>query len=298
MKSVCLIKKLSYLMSSIALASSFAIAAAEVRDTPIDYCAPAVRISLIQEQIIGVSQYSQKLKAEGKPVRLILGVDNGEPRGLDRFDDTYVFLNYTQTNPKDTRSLSVNFNKLEELRELSHGLHDQFDMISVDDSTFKFTKWTSQHLELFKQLLRQGGNFIYAPDLGFYCNLEGWNKEWFLDGFAKKVNKDYSWAEVAKKIIEIYPFDSNRKLIHDFDLIGDYLRPHNQNADWDEFKKHLENAFVDKKFVVYFNKYGIVPHNHIPILEGVFGQGNVIVEYDKRLPCSYQKNILITTTKS
>ena len=118
----------------------------------------------IQQEVKQARVYIEQLKKEGKPVYLVLGVNNGEKDLGERFNESCLFLNKEQDKPEDKRSFIVDFNKLSELEILAVSLVDTFDEIFIDSSVFQFMDWSRKHLMQIRELLKPGGKFSFVPD--------------------------------------------------------------------------------------------------------------------------------------
>ncbi len=106
----------------------------------------------ISKQVGRVWPYIKFLKGAKLPVYLVLGVSNGEHDLAERFDKSYLFLDIKHDNPGDKRSFTLDFNNVEQVTLLSDMLNCTFDRIILDNGVFYSTKWTREHLNLFKMM--------------------------------------------------------------------------------------------------------------------------------------------------
>lgn len=285
------------------------------------------RINLILQQASHIQEYASMLKNNNKSVNLVLGVNNGEEDLLERFDNTYVFLDMMHKNPSDGRSISVNFNDLSEMTLLEQTLSGQLDAIILDDSTFKFTTWSDQHLTVFRNMLTSNGRFIFGPHIG--C-------------LGISFDNDYETQEdVRDSILRTTRLETTMNLIISFSIpykfpiipqayqseISNLFEKYKQVRGLEEEEKwhkleemginslmsdsilendtllweYLTQEVNQEKFTDKFFKEEMAQHNYKRILETVFGQENVMLEYDKSLPFESHWNekqkVLITAIR-
>lgn len=236
--------------------------------------------SLLDKQIENVKVYINSLNNNNNNnnnVCLALGVGNNEPC-LDRFHASYIFLNKTQANESDPRSLSVDFNNLEQLEYLSAKLANTFDQIILDYSTFKFTHWFAAHCVQFKKLLKPQGKFIFATDVEYQR----------LNVVTEPLNKDQERILQQEQLTA-----DSKKLISTSINFGYWTVDGNGNSTIASALNRDEQVDL------------LITHNHVPILKEVFGTENVQVEQKKSLPftSSFTKDFIIashviTATKS
>lgn len=224
--------------------------------------------TLLAKEVDNVKDHISSLP--NKEADLVLGVNNGEEDLLKRFDDSYVFLNIEHQNPTAPRSLTVDFNDLTQLQGLANQLPGTFDKIILDDSTFKFTAWTKEHLAAFRDLLKVNGEFIFAPQVN-------------------KVAINQEVMQSKEAVIE-YVITQTQPQTSEILITGSFAVPLNVIANL--------KAFLNYILIKHF-----VPENYVRILEQAFGTGNVQVEYDKKLPFTSHwsedqiQPVLITATR-
>lgn len=123
----------------------------------------------LDQQIQHVKAYLEKIQNP----RLILGVGNtieeNSPEAkifLDNPDD--ILLNIRQKpGVLENRTLTVNFNKIDELNKLASAFENTFNVIIPDTHVIKYADWTSEHLSAFKKMLKPGGTlFLPIETLG------------------------------------------------------------------------------------------------------------------------------------
>lgn len=180
----------------------------------------------------------------------------------NRFSKEYVFLDkFANPNPNKTRELKVDFNDLRQLKKISTEFLNYFDKIILDDSTYKYTEWTKEHLICFKNMLKEGGEFIFGPSY----------KITFHKG-----------EHSLQNILQSSGVYSN-KLCKDLQISETYDR----------------SNLADFATNVY--KFYVLPQNVIRITEDAFGPGTVKIEYDTPLlfnsRYSKTQKILLTATK-
>lgn len=217
----------------------------------------------LAKQVDNVKGYIGSLSDKNEPAFLALGVDNGEEDLSKRFNSSYIFLNDHHQHPSDKRSLAVNFNDLEQLQYLATKLPGSFDKIILDDSTWDATAWSKEHLVAFNKLLKSNGGFIFAP---FFKN-SGWLSD---DKWKERFNNDE--VPATKQALENHLIEQAISLSSKEKIIsGGFFVP----FDFRQQGRDLLSQLLSET---------IIPGNYIPILEGVFGKGNVRVAYNQPLP--------------
>lgn len=234
--------------------------------------------SLLAKQVDNVRGYINSLS--DNKAYLVLGVNNEEKDLLERFNDSYIFLNIQQQNPTNPRSLTTDFNDLTQLQGLAAQLPGTFDKIILDDSTFKFTKWSTDHLVQFRNFLKLNGEFIFAPFLGSMVlrTAPDWKRV-----FREEVPQ----TEHAMKehLLQQANLTTLKKMIFN----EAFIVPFNFDSQAD---KLISQVFFED----------VIPNNYVQLFGEVFGSGNVQVEYDKPLPfpshyTNEPMNVLITATR-
>lgn len=249
----------------------------------------------IPRQVNRIRPYIESLRGSGRPVYLIMGVNNGE-EDLERFDASYLFLDKDQKRKNDPRSIELDFNNLEQLRLLSSELNNVFDRIMVDCYVSHFTIWDKDHLQQIKNMLKPGGEFIFLPQ---------YQKRFCYGG-------------------EPSPYPQSKDLLNEADIkiaeakpMGSLIRPktsvswewHGEPADREEiefvqrypqYMSSLSKEYPPKAGewarkshtylftieIIFYTKY--VPY-YVSVLEEVFGPGNV-KRADEPLPFRINQN--------
>ncbi len=214
--------------------------------------------SLLAKQVGNVKTYISSLSHKDNKLYLVLGVNNEEKDLLERFNNSYIFLNIEHQNPTDPRSLTADFNDLTQLQGLAAQLPDTFDKIILDDSTFKFTAWTKEHLAAFRDLLKVNGEFIFAPQFGMVPMGQAILKE-----------QKAALQEAIELVIEQTQPGTSKILI-----TGGFTIPLNFT---------LKQANI-KAFTTILLRQVFVEDNYVRILTEAFGTGNIQVAYDTKLP--------------
>jgi len=273
-----------------------------------------------------------------KHPKLVLGVNKGSPPDTEdalkeRFGEhyhDYVFSNISQLNPSDPQTLVFDFNNLEQLTILAHEMPSIFDQIILDDSTFKHIKWTPEHLNAFKRMLKPQGKFIFGPtaSVTIISTARNISREEF-ERFIKENNevggntmitsyirplhfpvKEGDRGEEVESLMAIYRNqDSNEdnkkvQLTHKWqEIFGRAIRPPRNilNMEEVEFRnfvtKEVQSAYFDKDFLITT----LLPENYQRITEEAFGKGNVQIEFNKPLPFksnhSETQEVLITAIR-
>jgi hypothetical protein len=98
----------------------------------------------------------------GENVSLLLGAVNIR----ERVNGNWVFLDdesdRTHHNPDGRPYIKGDFNDITLLEILADNLESCFDVILVDDSTFKFAEWNTQCLSCFSRMLKPDGTFVFC----------------------------------------------------------------------------------------------------------------------------------------
>jgi hypothetical protein len=119
-----------------------------------------------------VKAFIETNKSKNIPTTLVLGACNNE-ENLNRFPETTVFFDMSTQDSEGRPYLTADFDDLEQLKEIKQVVDSSFSRIVMDDSTFKFTNWTIPHLQEFKNMLTEGGQFIFTSgQLNMMENLE------------------------------------------------------------------------------------------------------------------------------
>lgn len=273
-----------------------------------------------------------------KDAVLVLGVDNGERNINERFKEykNIVFVSSEHYNEECPRSLSLDFNELNELSIVARRLEGSFDRIILDDSTFKFSRWTLKHINLFKKLLRDGGEFIFGPAIDMSTR--------------NKINKNFDYTKPENTFFEV-----SSRILSDFEdeLATIYFIGHQDYEKFinaDEYTQEISRAKNIYKFIYesdfslsdkqkflrkenifsdpnlfnlkqlsgeQLNEYAlfsalrnifedkiftlIVKHNWVNICQLAFGANNVSIDHNKPLPfkSNFQETqrVLITARK-
>lgn len=284
------------------------------------YASTPERLVVLFEEILNVKEY---LAGIGKP-RLVMGMNNDSGKEAGRFTDNYIFLNITHDTTSN-RNLSVNFNDLEELDLVSSGLENVFDMVVLDDSTFKFTSWRKVHLSHFKKMLKSGGQFVFgpsneangidfsrpaAPAKKWLSKLENWlsRQMTLVTGFEVPYFFELEEGENADEVelqflihkkFQQTPRDKWRELQDDLKidfLVSSELLKDSDDKIRDHIKKEVA---IEKLSLTFFNDY-VIPSNIMRIVNEVFGN-SVLLEHNKPLPFKsnykQKQEFLITATK-
>jgi hypothetical protein len=117
-------------------------------------------ISPIDAQIEIVKHFAAT--KSGENVSLLLGAVNTR----ERVNGNWVFLDdesdRTHHNPDGRPYIKGDFNDITLLEILADNLESCFDVILVDDSTFKFAEWNTQCLSCFSRMLKPDGTFVFC----------------------------------------------------------------------------------------------------------------------------------------
>jgi hypothetical protein len=272
-----------------------------------------------------------------KHPKLALGISTKESNLKQRFDqhyDDYIFLDNFNTDLSNPRTLAVDFNDIDQLRLLAIHFAGVFDLIVLDDSTFKSTNWGADHLKAFRAMLSSDGQFIFGPQpvpdvvstdspLFKFKPRNKHEVEKFvrdntrLDG--PVLLKSYAFplilpiAEGAydEEITEIINAYKEAITLEDEEAYVRYLTS-KKVPRWDFNMVKLEGLpkvrQLAEKFINTLHlKRGvkhdiIIPENYQRIMADVFGKGNVLIEFDKPLPFASnskggKQSILITATR-
>jgi hypothetical protein len=121
-------------------------------------------VSGLNGEILQVKAYAAKRKPDEK-MNLVLCVSNMEENvEQDRFDKSWIFLDYKNHDAVHGRCLTVDFNDLRQLQKLSVGLAGIFDSIVWDIDCFShFQGQGLPALQCFKSMLKKQGKFIFMP---------------------------------------------------------------------------------------------------------------------------------------
>lgn len=249
-------------------------------------------------QVENVKDY---LKTQDKHF-LVLGVDTQESdygfplKSMERFTAEYVFLDkYSKPDHLRNRDLKVDFNDLEQLKRLATDFSGYFDSIILDDSTFKFTEWTKDHLGQFKAMLKDGGMFVFAPGYGMINYIGGAEFRQLEEHQRKERILNITEAELEKVASESSKLSG--------EMLCKFIEvPFAYGHSIDERTGRIfQNSEKPGAFAERFLHSRILTDNYIPIVEGVFGKDNVIVEFDQKLPFpgrySSTQKILMTAIK-
>ncbi|MEI7494427.1 MAG: hypothetical protein WCJ92_07530 [Alphaproteobacteria bacterium] len=98
----------------------------------------------------------------GENVSLLLGAVNTR----ERVEGNWVFLDdesdRAHHTPDGRPYIKGDFNDITLLEILADNLESCFDVILVDDSTFKFAEWNTQCLSCFSRMLKPDGTFVFC----------------------------------------------------------------------------------------------------------------------------------------
>lgn len=121
-------------------------------------------VSGLNGEILQVKAYAAKRKPDEK-INLVLCVSNMEENvEQDRFDKSWIFLDYKNHDAVSGRCLTVDFNDLDQLQKLSVGLAEIFDSIVWDFGCFSYFKEQGlPALQCFKSMLKKQGKFVFMP---------------------------------------------------------------------------------------------------------------------------------------
>lgn len=250
-------------------------------------------------QVENVKAYLQSQKVR----KLVLGVDSQESdlgfevKSMPRFSSQHVFLDkYSNPDHLRKRDLKVDFNDLVQLKRLAADFADYFDSIILDDSTFKFTKWTPDHLACFKAMLKIKGTFVFGPGYGMIgydrCDEFRGADDAKRRELIRFVKEDYLVSEA----IRTTGLNSNVLCTY-IGIPFAYGHVIDERTGWAK-----QNPDKARSFAMSFLYAYVLPENYVRITSQVFGEGNVAVELDRPLPfpSRYNKekqNILITATR-
>lgn len=287
--------------------------------TPSAIASSPERLENLSKEIEQVQEYLRSIEAP----RLDMGVSNDNGHETNRFTKDYVFFNITHRVPS-ARNLSVDFNDLEELDLLSSKLENTFDMVVLDDSTFKFTEWKKDHLLHFKKLLKSGGVFIFGP------SLSSTSMEFSVDKVSESTARAnlVSWLNAEDSLVHSVTVPYDIEMESDIsDAVEKaftmYKRFQATPEDkWDELMAELKINWQPSSYLLgksddkireyiaqqkardylantFYNDH-VIPDNIMRIVNDVF-DNNVVLERDKPLPFESNYNetqqYLVTATK-
>lgn len=112
----------------------------------------------LQKQVESVAAFIQQRTERNFPVKMALGGCNQDSER--ELGEEWIILDICQ-DPKGRLSIQANFNELEQLLCIATGIGPSLNQIVMDDETFKYTKWTKEHLKLFAQMLVPDGEFSF-----------------------------------------------------------------------------------------------------------------------------------------
>lgn len=279
------------------------------------------RLEALRQEISKVKEYLAGMEN----TRLVMGMSNDSGEQAKRFTDNYVFLNETHQAPSN-RNLSVDFNDLDELNLVSSELENTFDMVVLDDSTFKFTDWGKEHLSHFKKILKPGGQFIFGPShLGTTMdfssepanmseslqNLARWlsTKDTLLGGlfavpFIIKLEKN-ELADAIEHRFQIYkkfqetPDENWNDLMVKLKINWQPSEHLLKKSD-DKIRDYITMDVARKTLSFRFFREQVIPNNIMRIVNDVF-DNTAVLEHDKPLPFvsnyNEKQEFLITATK-
>lgn len=215
----------------------------------------AERLGLLQAEIPLV----QKYLSDKKDPWLILGVRKDETHEVyktsklsikDRFPDNFVFLDCVIQTSQNPRFLTVDFNSLEELKDMAEAFRGEFSTITLDHGTIDENKWTKEHLRFLNDMLKLDGQLILIP--------------------IPSVDYCYCTEPQCKNI----DFES-----HDSQLIDQIKESSILITD---LPVHVRAPNAQKKgyYRDFYYEY-VIPYNYVRLFEDVFGQNNVVFDFDK-----------------
>jgi hypothetical protein len=122
----------------------------------------------LTEQLPKVKEYLKNIKHP----RLILGVANthelnyffktGTPF-IENPNDILANMEHDE-NALPGRTLSLDFNNLDQLKQVAESLPSAFDVITIDFSSIKFARWHAEHFKYFEMMLKAGGKILFPLD--------------------------------------------------------------------------------------------------------------------------------------
>ncbi|MBX9977004.1 MAG: hypothetical protein K2X98_01985 [Alphaproteobacteria bacterium] len=227
-------------------------------DSPSETQQSQQRIEALTSHIARVKKYIEGLENSGIAPQLVFGVNAGE-EGVDRFDKSWIFVDLDQ--PKaNNRALALSFNSVDELVALAKNFPNTFHTIAFDAEVPTYLKrFGLHHLKAIHGALKMGGSF-WLP--------------WQYCMEADYQNSDKWSGMTAEKVINDFVEISH--LMDHHDLLDPVLRLPKINGTWDI---NENTAPVQKKIVDEIRN-----KNQIPLLEKIFGYGNVDILTKRRLP--------------
>lgn len=211
--------------------------------------------------------------------------------------------------------MTLDFNNIKALQLLSDMLNGIFDRIILDNGVFYSTKWTREHLNLFKMMLKSDGEFIFMPTYnGYYLGY----KEQSVDDIKLTAEKEIMLAEKDGLLVIPYfhfseswlckfkqclssveikepcvPKNALTRIFRNYG--GDNVPEYILSLDWSP-----ENRPADLCECVIF--YEMYIAYYVRVLKSVFGDENVKTVEKGTLPFKQhytgRLNILITATRS
>lgn len=115
----------------------------------------------LAKQLEKVVEYIDAQDALGIPAKLFLGGLNTEYK---RIGEGWIFFDVCQENQHDPLGkpyIQASFNDIEALSFIANTIGPRLGQILMDDSTFKFTQWKKDHMQLFAAMLKDNGEFIF-----------------------------------------------------------------------------------------------------------------------------------------
>lgn len=118
-----------------------------------------------EEQLEKAEKFVGERTSNALPVKMVFGATNKE---CDRItDEAYIFLDTMDHDPNGRTHVKADFNDLNKMGKIAAAIGPHLTELSVDDSTYKFTEWTTSHLRLFTSMLKDDGKFIFCPCVQF-----------------------------------------------------------------------------------------------------------------------------------
>lgn len=123
-------------------------------------------IPSLENQLDNVIKFITQRKKDNLPVKMVLGATNKE---CDRIsDESYIFFDMLPHNTDGRTYIQASFNDIPQLTTIANSLRSCLKEIVMDDSTFKFTNWTIEHIKLFTLMLTTDGEFVFCPEVQFW----------------------------------------------------------------------------------------------------------------------------------
>jgi hypothetical protein len=160
----------SLLYSISAVESNQSVSTADLKkktNTSVEYCCKS---NDLLEQINAILKWLPINK--DKPTAIVLGTSANEKDLGSRFGNTknYIFSDIEESKHDNIPFLKLDFNSIPQLKILAEHLSEKIDDIYMDNSVFKYTNWTEEHIQLLAASLKDGGSMLipFAP----YINIE------------------------------------------------------------------------------------------------------------------------------